>query len=75
MSARLDPDKGQCQYYVIQTKHINNLTRFIQNLPHSDILTRKRISQDFSLLSIEVNKTMGDHLKTLASSFHVQAAV
>jgi hypothetical protein len=32
MSARLDPDKGQCQYYVIQTKHINNLTRFILRL-------------------------------------------
>ena len=43
--------------------------------PHLDILTRNDPHSYFSGLFITVNRskqTMGDHLKTLASSFHVR---
>jgi hypothetical protein len=44
-------------------------------LPHSDILTSNDPHLYFSGFFITVNRskqTMGDHLKTLASSFHVR---
>lgn len=47
----------------------------VENLPHLDILTRNDPHSYFSGFFITVNRskqTMGDHLKTLVSSFHVR---
>ena len=47
----------------------------VQNLPHLDIFTRNDPHSYFSGFFITVNRSkqaMGDHLKTLASSFHVR---